>query len=257
MERITTDDSMVDEYARVADDYDLSFKHLPFRTHVEAYSVLRRVGDVKRLHVLDAACGTGHYARILRRAGAARVVGVDISEAMLDLARSIEGETELGIEYAVADASTLDSVGPFDLVVAVYMLHYAPTVEVLQGMCTSMARNMKPGARVVAFVMNPDVSTTRGAYRQYGMTLRAPETRVEGGPVHFSLQIPNVPPVEITAFRWSRDTYAAALTEAGFVDLQWGHPTVSPAGVDAHGAEFWAPYLERPHCVLVSARKRG
>lgn len=43
------DNAMVDAYALVADDYDLSFVHLSIRTHVEAFSVLRLADDVAGL----------------------------------------------------------------------------------------------------------------------------------------------------------------------------------------------------------------
>src|SRR5258708_23395027 len=37
--------------------------------------------------VLDVGCGPGRYATALAHAGAARVVGVDVSGAMIDVAR--------------------------------------------------------------------------------------------------------------------------------------------------------------------------
>lgn len=247
---------MPNGYDHLADDYDLSFKHLPLRRHVEQHSVMEAVGDVAGLDVLDVACGTGHYARIAKRTGAKRVVGVDLSGPMIGMAQGIEAQTELGIEYHVADATTLPSLGSFDLGLAVYMLHYASSVEMLQGMCGSLAAALEPGARLVGFVMNPEVATDGDAYAQYGMTLRVPDPLREGGAVHFALKVPDVPPVEITAYRWSRPTYENALHDAGFEGLEWQRPTVSEAGEREHGAAFWQPYLERPHCLVFSAKRR-
>ena len=51
----------------------------------------RRLGDVNGKRALDVACGEGHYSRLLRQAGAEEVVGIDISERMIDLARASEG----------------------------------------------------------------------------------------------------------------------------------------------------------------------
>lgn len=45
----------------------------------ERAGVLVACGDVTGLDVLDLACGTGFYTRILRSSGARRVVGVDVS----------------------------------------------------------------------------------------------------------------------------------------------------------------------------------
>jgi 2-polyprenyl-3-methyl-5-hydroxy-6-metoxy-1,4-benzoquinol methylase len=48
--------------------------------------VLRLVGPVAGLRLLDLACGHGRFARFFARQGA-RVVGTDLSGALLDRAR--------------------------------------------------------------------------------------------------------------------------------------------------------------------------
>jgi ubiquinone/menaquinone biosynthesis C-methylase UbiE len=58
--------------------------------------------------VLDLACGTGLASRALRDAGAAEVVGVDSSEAMVERAHT-HGEGD-GLRYLVDDAQALGSV---------------------------------------------------------------------------------------------------------------------------------------------------
>ncbi|HEY4636091.1 MAG TPA: methyltransferase domain-containing protein, partial [Rhodospirillales bacterium] len=58
----------------------------------------RFVGDLRGKRVLDAGCGEGDSSRILARNGAA-VVGIDISDAMLELAKTEEARNPLGIEY--------------------------------------------------------------------------------------------------------------------------------------------------------------
>ena len=47
------------QYDQIADEYDSLFHALPYRPNIEAPSVLRLVGDVRGLSVLDLACGTG------------------------------------------------------------------------------------------------------------------------------------------------------------------------------------------------------
>ena len=60
--------------------------------------------------VLDVACGTGDLSATLHRAGVRRVLGVDFSQAMLDLAvvksRRLRGPGR--IEYRLGDAMNLD-----------------------------------------------------------------------------------------------------------------------------------------------------
>jgi 2-polyprenyl-3-methyl-5-hydroxy-6-metoxy-1,4-benzoquinol methylase len=89
--------SSASSYDAIAREYKES-KQLPFRIHVEAYTLLKLLGDVRGLAVLDLACGEGIYSRLLRRAGVQRVVGVDLSSAMIDLAREQERRDPLGCE---------------------------------------------------------------------------------------------------------------------------------------------------------------
>jgi 2-polyprenyl-3-methyl-5-hydroxy-6-metoxy-1,4-benzoquinol methylase len=91
---------------------------------------------------------------MLRRHGAARVIGADISEGMIALAREEEAREPLGIEYMKVAVEDLGVVGKFDVVSAVYLLHYAPTREHLAAMCRTIAANIQPGGRLVAMNSN-------------------------------------------------------------------------------------------------------
>src|SRR5205085_6680171 len=63
------------------------------------------LGQVDDLCVLDLACGHGRISREIARRGA-RVVGVDLSEKLIDKARSIDASQPLGIGYINADAAS-------------------------------------------------------------------------------------------------------------------------------------------------------
>src|SRR4051794_21135251 len=95
------------DYDRIAEKYKRA-KLQPWRTHIERYTLLRLVGNLAGKAVIDLACGEGYYTRELRRGGAARVVGVDLSQGMIALAEAEEAREPLGIEYRVGDARTLD-----------------------------------------------------------------------------------------------------------------------------------------------------
>ena len=73
------------QYDAIAREYQRT-KESPLRRHVEAYSFFQMLGDVSGLAVLDLACGEGFYTRLIRQAGAASAVGVDISSEMIALA---------------------------------------------------------------------------------------------------------------------------------------------------------------------------
>ena len=71
--------------------------------------------------VLDLGCGYGENCAKFKRLGASRVVGIDISEKMLEVAEN----ENTGIEFICADMSDLSCVqGRFDVVFSSLALHY-------------------------------------------------------------------------------------------------------------------------------------
>src|SRR6185503_11980590 len=89
-------------YENLTATYSLT-SEMPHRVHIEIYTLLSLLGDVRGKSILDAACGHGLYSRILKESGAARVVGVDLTESLVQIAREIEQNKPLGIEYHVMD----------------------------------------------------------------------------------------------------------------------------------------------------------
>src|SRR5262249_42931639 len=77
---------MVTDYDPIAAEYQKAKQH-PWRLYVERHTLLQLIGDIRGQSVLDMACGEGHYTRELRRLGADRVVGVDLSAGMIRLAQ--------------------------------------------------------------------------------------------------------------------------------------------------------------------------
>ena len=75
---------------------------LDVRRYVDAYSLFKALGSIEGRSVLDVGCGTGIATRQLKQRGAARVVGLDIAEAMLAAARDEEAKEPLGITYVQA-----------------------------------------------------------------------------------------------------------------------------------------------------------
>src|SRR5262249_10302693 len=115
---------MTTNYDTITEEYQQA-KLQPWRHHIESFTLMSLVGDLDGKAVVDLACGEGYYTRLLRRRGAARVLGVDLSEGMVSLARAQEAANPLGIEYVVGDGRSLALEGEYDLVIAAYLLNYA------------------------------------------------------------------------------------------------------------------------------------
>jgi SAM-dependent methyltransferase len=118
-----------------------------------AAAVLDLLGDVRAMRILDLACGPGRIARGLARRGA-RVVGVDISEVLLDRARAFEATEPLGIEYRIEDATAATAlVGQtFD---AVACNHGLADIDDLDGALGTVARVLRPGGRFAFSLLHP------------------------------------------------------------------------------------------------------
>ncbi|MEU2718766.1 methyltransferase domain-containing protein [Streptomyces sp. NPDC007205] len=225
---------------------------LPWRKHLESFSVFASLGDVAGKDVLDIGCGTGLYSRQLKQRGAARVVGYDVSTGMIEIARQAERVEPLGIEYT--EQTGLIGEGAFDTALAVYVLPYAEDYQTLVSLCTLASRALRPGGRFVTLPVNPGFHGDRTYYQRYGLRLAEAEPRRDASRVTLELCFGDYDE-RITARYWSKETLEKALREAGFVSISWPVFQVSEEGVARHGKDFWLPYLNCPHAALISCTK--
>lgn len=144
-------------FARIAPRYDLINDLQSFGLHRLWKRHMTSLADPRPGKVaLDLCCGTGDLALALTRRGA-KVVGVDFSEAMLEVAlkrtdRSSESPVGSAAvspipSYVQSDALLIPFVdGAFDIVTVAYGLRNLADVKA--GL-SEMARVAKPGARLL------------------------------------------------------------------------------------------------------------
>jgi SAM-dependent methyltransferase len=128
-----------------ADFYDAEL-----RRHHEHFRAALEVGPSDR--VLDVGCGAGQSTRDAARIAArGHVVGVDVSEEMLEVARrrsAAEGLSNVAFERADAQTHAFPAAH-FDLCVSRFgVMFFADPVAAF----TNIARAMRPGARLVLMV---------------------------------------------------------------------------------------------------------
>ena len=236
---------MTTDYDQIADIYKET-KRSPLRAYVDEYTFLKVLGNVRDKSVLDLACGYGHYSRLIKQQGAARVIGVDVSEALVKQARAIEQQQPLGIEYRVQDVASLGQVAEFDVVSAVYLFPYASTREMLLSMCRAIYTNLKPGGRLLSATLNPNVTDADlPVYRQYGVNLAASGGLKDGTSIMARLDTPEGS-VELSGYYWALRSYENTLREARFRKIIWHSMRVSEVGLQKYGLEYWQPYLAKP-----------
>jgi ubiquinone/menaquinone biosynthesis C-methylase UbiE len=241
---------MTTDYDPIAEQYQRS-KQQPWRIHVESFTLMTLIGDPSGKAVLDVACGEGFYTRRLRQLRAATVVGVDLSEGMIALARQQEAVHRQGIEYQVADARRLPPAPKYDLVVAAYLLNYAPNRNELRAMCAGIAGCLKPGGRFVTVNGNPALDfPSAPSYRQYGFETRVVGAFREGAPITWTFFLEDSS-FAIENYHLSVACHEEAFRSAGFQEIRWHRPRLAPAGEAAYGGDFWAPFLEQPPITFI------
>ncbi|HJP37734.1 MAG: class I SAM-dependent methyltransferase [Gammaproteobacteria bacterium] len=241
------------QYDAIAEQYRRS-KSSPLRSYIEAYTFLNLIGDVRGKRILDLACGEGFYSRRLKALGAARVTGVDISVEMIRLAEQQERNDPLGIDFVCADVRELGDLGEFDLIVAAYLLHYAPSDTDLARMCRNIKRHLSVTGRFVTLNENPDQSAEQYAgYEQYGFNKTIDSPAIDGAQITYFM-VAGRELFKFHAHYYARQTYEQVLTDAGFGRVAWHPLRLDPAGIDAHGADYWQEYLDNPPVIGLECR---
>jgi ubiquinone/menaquinone biosynthesis C-methylase UbiE len=193
--------------------------------------------------ILDLACGEGFYTRKFKDQGAAKVVGVDISQKMIELAREEETRKFQNIEYILGDVLELGEIGSFDLVVASYLLNYARSSEELLKMCKSIFANLKPGGRFVTINSNPSQAPVSYLKTEkYGFIKSIDSPLIEGTPIKYTFI--NNHKFTFDNYYLSIPTHEWAFQSVGFKEVRWQLPIVSPDGIKEFGQEFWQDFLD-------------
>lgn len=240
------------EYDAIADAYKES-KQLSFRTAVEAHTLFQLLGNMHGLRVLDLACGEGFYTRKLKQAGAAEVLGVDISREMILLAEGEEQRAPLGVRYLHGDAGELDVAGAFDIVSAAYLLNYARTKAELLRFCQVAYRALRPGGRFTGFNDNVNRDPNDApSFAPYGFEKICPHPPREGDAIIYAIRQPDGGVFNVTNYFLAPETYAWAFAEAGFENFTWAGPWLDPAQVKN---PFWHDFIHHAPLIGFSAQR--
>lgn len=241
---------MTTNYDPIAEQYKRS-KQQPWRTHIEAFSLMALIGDPSGKSVLDMACGEGFYTRMVRQGGAAKVTGVDLSQGMIELARKQEEANKQGIKYVVGDARHLALPEKCDLVLAAYLLNYARNRAELRAMCHGIANCLKAGGRFVTVNSNPALDFSRApSYRKYGFETSVAGPWQPGAAIKWTFYLEDGS-FEIENYYLDVGIHEQALRSAGFREIRWHGPRLSPDGEVTHGRDFWKTFLDHPPIALI------
>lgn len=133
---------------------------------------VRMLPPLEGLDVVELGCGTAYFGARIKRAGARRVVGVDITPAQLETARRMSAETGLELELveANAEATGLPSES-FDLAVSEYGASIWCDAH---RWIPEAARLLRPGGELL-FLRNSTLSMLCAALDGWHETLQRPQ----------------------------------------------------------------------------------
>ena len=130
-----------DQFRAIAPFYDSLMAGVPYGLWVCYIEDILSKLRFKPQTVLDLACGTGTVSELLHCRGF-DVVGVDLSEEMIDVARSKSGN----VEYHAVDASQMDLGRSFDLVLSLFdSLNYITDAETLRRAIINVGKHTHTG----------------------------------------------------------------------------------------------------------------
>lgn len=205
--------------------------------------------DPTGLRALDLGCGAGRLAHYLAEHGAAEVVGVDLSERMLAIARAECGHPRVSFQRtSIEDASF--QPGSVDLVVSSLALHY---VADYAGLARRIAEWLAPGGLLVYSVEHP-VYLSRATSE--GWVLDAEGQRTGWSVDRYAeegLRVESWIVEGVRKYHRTISTLLNGLIDAGLAIERVLEPTADVRQLEQHPE--WADENRRPFCLLVRARK--
>ncbi|MDH4993076.1 class I SAM-dependent methyltransferase [Aquamicrobium lusatiense] len=122
-------------------------------------AILELLPELEQKHVIDLGCGLGWFCRWAAEKGAAQVLGLDLSQNMLERARAETSNPT--IRYQRADLSALDlPARVFDLAYSSLAFHY---VEDFPRLAKTIHAALAPGGDLVFSIEHPIFMTSQHA----------------------------------------------------------------------------------------------
>ncbi|KMJ45362.1 ubiquinone biosynthesis methyltransferase UbiE [Xenorhabdus khoisanae] len=228
-------------YDPIAHLYE-SFSDAAPHIEVEIRNIFNLAGDIQGKSVLDLACGYGLFSREYKKRGASKVIGVDISKTMIEIAKSKSQQYGDGIEFHLRDVSKMESFGKFDIINAAWLFCHAESLEALEAMFRVIADQLNPSGKLVAYTFEPDYRLEKGNYENYCIKVLSEEPVKDTTLV--KAEFLTTPPTPFTMHRWSREQYQEAINKAGLKHFEWHKPMLLQSDIDNYPPGFWDNYQQ-------------
>lgn len=215
----------------------------------EWHELQKMLPDFKGKRVLDLGCGFGWHCIYAAEKGARSVVGIDLSENMLNKAREMTQSPI--VQYVKMPVEDIDyKPNTFDTVISSLAFHY---IKSFDDICKKVNKCLVNGGEFIFSVEHP-VFTSEGTqdwyYDEQGNILHWPVDHyfTEG------LRTATFLGEEVTKYHKTLATYINGLIQAGFEIVSVVEPQPEEAMLKDNMQMQYE--LRRPMMLLISAKKR-
>ena len=216
----------------------------------EWYVLKELMPDLQGIRMLDLGCGYGWHCIYAAEHGADSVVGIELSQKMLQVARGKNTYPQVSFQQAAIEDVAFPPES-FDLVFSSLTLHY---VKDYQGVVEKVWKLLKPGGRFLFSVEHP-VFTAQGSqdweYGSHGEIRHFPVDRY----YYQGEREANFLGEKVIKYHRTLTTYLEELLRAGFLLEHVVEPQPSQEMIDT--VPGMQEEMRRPMMLIVSARKRG
>lgn len=105
--------------------------------------------DLRGKTVLDAGCGTGKFCALAEKQQAAKIVGIDLSPAMIEIAKTQNAKTSFRCE-SLTDTQLAEN--DFDVIICALVLGH---IEQLTSVLATLLRALKKGGTLIVTDFHP------------------------------------------------------------------------------------------------------
>ncbi|MFC5647971.1 class I SAM-dependent methyltransferase [Paenibacillus solisilvae] len=204
--------------------------------------------ELQDKNVLDLGCGYGWHCLYAHEMQARSVIGIDLSEKMLERAREMTKDS--AIEYRRLAIEDIDfAAGEFDVVISSLALHYVERFDIV---CRKVHHCLAPGGSFIFSVEHP-IFTSRAEqdwyYGTQGERLHWPVDGYQDEGLRQARFLDN----DVVKYHRTAATYMNTLIDSGFRITRISEPQPAQEMLDNHPE--MQDETRRPIFLLIAAVK--
>jgi len=227
------------EYNKIGERYAKMIKQDALKKYLQYPGLIKLLGNVKDKLVLDIGCGNGYFSSMVAEEGA-KLVGFDVSEKQIELAKENEKDLKLGMEFFCSDQFKFSYPKRFDIAFSNMVIFYADDFKELVQFFRCAFKLLKDNGKFISVVVNPDYKRFNELHYDRKLVRKGNKTKSDfyiNGKFDVSSEFYS---------SFTKKEYEKAAKETGFSKFEWKDIQIEEEGIKDKGKEFWEGYNADP-----------